>query len=124
LRAAPETIELCRGIKAGCSELAVERVREEWFKWAEKSAAPSAGLRFLEATEWIEHFPEVNALRGVPQDPEWHPEGDVFVHTLHCLDALATLPAWREADATRRIVFTLAVLAHDFGKPATTQEAT
>ena len=123
LRPAPETVALCRAIQAGYAELAVERVREEWFKWAEKSAVPSAGLRFLEATQWIEHFPEINALRGVPQDPEWHPEGDVFTHTCHCLDALVTLPAWREADAESRVVYALAVLAHDFAKPATTHEA-
>ena len=123
LRPAPETVALCRGIKAGCSELALERVRDEWFKWAEKSAVPSAGLRFLEATEWLEHFPEVNALRGVSQDPEWHPEGDVFTHTCHCLDALVNLAAWREADVESRIVYSLAVLAHDFAKPQTTHEA-
>lgn len=122
LQAAPETIALCRQIKAGYGELAVERVREEWFKWAEKSVAPSAGLRFLEATEWIEHFPEINVLRGVPQDPEWHPEGDVFTHTGHCLDALVTLPGWLEADAESRIVYSLAVLAHDFAKPQMTRE--
>ena len=46
-------------------ELAKERVREEWFKWAEKSEVPSFGLRFLAETEWIEHFPELNAIRGV-----------------------------------------------------------
>ena len=122
LSAAPETIEECRRIKSAYAELAVERVREEWFKWAEKSAKPSAGLRFLEATGWLEHFPEVNALRGVPQDPEWHPEGDVFAHTCHCLDALVSLPEWQRADAESRIVYSLAVLAHDFAKPQTTRQ--
>ncbi|MEY2410485.1 MAG: hypothetical protein QOF48_3155 [Verrucomicrobiota bacterium] len=123
LRAAPETVALCRQIKNSYVEIAIERVREEWFKWAEKSVMPSAGLLFLEQTEWIGHFPEVAALRGVRQDPEWHPEGDVFTHTCHCLDALVTLPAWRETDSAARIVYSLAVLAHDFGKPATTHEA-
>ncbi len=123
LRAAPETVALSRRIKSGYGELAVERVREEWFKWAEKSAVPSAGLKFLQQTEWLEHFPEVNALIGTPQDPEWHPEGDVFVHTCHCCDAMATLPEWQAADAESRIVYMLAILAHDFAKPATTQEA-
>ena len=122
LTGAPETIEECRRIKSGYAELAVERVREEWFKWAEKSIKPSAGLKFLEASEWIDHFPEVNALRGVPQDPEWHPEGDVFTHTCHCLDALVSLPAWQNADAESRIVYSLAVLAHDFAKPQTTRQ--
>jgi tRNA nucleotidyltransferase (CCA-adding enzyme) len=122
LTAAPETIEECRRIKSGYTELAIERVREEWFKWAEKSTKPSSGLRFLQATEWIEHFPEVNALRGVPQDPEWHPEGDVFTHTCHCLDALVSLPEWQGADPESRIVYSLAVLAHDFAKPQTTRQ--
>lgn len=123
LRAAPETVALCRQIKSSYGELAVERVREEWFKWAEKSAVPSAGLKFLVETEWIEHFPEVAALVGTPQDPEWHPEGDVFTHTGHCGDALVKLPAWQAADTESKIVLSLAVLAHDFAKPQTTTRA-
>jgi tRNA nucleotidyltransferase (CCA-adding enzyme) len=121
LSAAPETIALSRQIKSGYSELAIERVREEWFKWAQLSAAPSAGLRFLAASEWIDHFPEIKAMAGTPQDPEWHPEGDVFTHICHCCDAMARLEGWRQADAESRIVYMLAILAHDFGKPATTR---
>lgn len=119
---APETIELCRQIASSCSELPAERIREEWFKWASRSVRPSAGLRFLSDTGWVEHFPEVAQLRGVPQDPEWHPEGDVFVHTLHCCDALANLTQWQQADEESRIVWMLAILAHDFGKPGTTRQ--
>ncbi len=122
LEIAPETAALCRSIRSGYGELAVERVREEWFKWAQKSTVPSRGLHWLVATGWVEHFPEIQALLGTPQDPEWHPEGDVFTHTCHCLDALVTLPAWLAADAELRTVFSLAVLAHDFAKPQTTQE--
>lgn len=123
LTIAPETAALCRSIKASYGELAVERVREEWFKWAAKSTVPSRGLQLLVATEWIGHFPEIKALIGTPQDPEWHPEGDVFVHTCHCLDALVQLPAWRAASEELRIILSLAVLAHDFAKPQTTHEA-
>ncbi|MFM8468552.1 MAG: CCA tRNA nucleotidyltransferase [Limisphaerales bacterium] len=123
LRAAPETLSLCRSIKASFHELAVERVGDEWFKWAAKSVMPSVGLRFLADTEWIEHFPEIAALRGTPQDPEWHPEGDVFTHTAHCCDALVKLPAWQAAEEASRIAWMLAELAHDFGKPAVTHEA-
>jgi tRNA nucleotidyltransferase (CCA-adding enzyme) len=123
LTPASETAELSRSIKATYPELAKERVREEWFKWAEKSAKPSRGLEFLVATEWIEHFPELNAMRGVPQDPEWHPEGDVFTHTAHCCDAMATLAEWKAADPETRIVYMLAVLTHDTGKAITTVEA-
>jgi tRNA nucleotidyltransferase (CCA-adding enzyme) len=122
LQPAVETVELCRRIKDGFSELAGQRVRDEWFKWAEKSAAPSAGLKFLAATGWVDHFPEIKDLIGTPQDPEWHPEGDVFVHTGHACDAMARLPEWKSAGPESRRVLMLAILAHDFGKPATTQQ--
>ena len=121
LQPAGETVQLCRRIQGGFSELAGQRVRDEWFKWAEKSAAPSAGLEFLAATGWVDHFPEIKDLMGAPQDPEWHPEGDVFIHTGHCCDAMARLPEWRSAGPESRAVYMLAILAHDFGKPATTR---
>ncbi|MBI1842403.1 MAG: HD domain-containing protein, partial [Verrucomicrobia bacterium] len=124
LVATPQTIDLCRSIKSTFAEIAKERVREEWMKWAERAVRPSRGLEFLAATGWIEHFPEIARLRGTPQDPEWHPEGDVFVHTAHCCDAMAKLPVWLEADPSSRIAWMFAILAHDFGKPDTTREET
>jgi tRNA nucleotidyltransferase (CCA-adding enzyme) len=120
LTLAPETAVLGRSIVDRYAELAVERVWAEWEKWAVKATVPSRGLAVLEATGWIAHFPEIAVLRGVAQEPAWHPEGDVFTHTGHCLDALAGLPDWRESAAGRRRYLMLAVLAHDFGKPATT----
>lgn len=117
---APETAELCRNIANTFVELPVERVWGEWDKWATKAAKPSRGLAVLEETGWLRHFPEIAVLRGTPQEPEWHPEGDVFTHTQFCLDALVGLEAWREAHPARRRVLMFAVLAHDFGKPATT----
>src|SRR4051812_31047144 len=68
---APETIALCRSITATFAELPVERVWGEWEKWANKSTKPSRGLAVLEETDWLKHFPEVAALRGTPQEPEW-----------------------------------------------------
>jgi tRNA nucleotidyltransferase (CCA-adding enzyme) len=121
LRADPGTLSMCRGIQNAFGELAGERVREEWFKWAARSTAPSAGLHFLRETEWLRHFPEIHALAGIPQDSDWHPEGDVFVHTCHCCDALAGLQEWQQADEASRIVYMLAVLTHDLGKTVTTQ---
>jgi tRNA nucleotidyltransferase (CCA-adding enzyme) len=123
LTLAPETAVLCRSIRDSYSELPVERVWGEWEKWAAKSVKPSRGLAVLEETGWLVHFPEVAALRGTPQEPEWHPEGDVFIHTQHCLDALVSLPGWQAAEARHRCLLTLAVLAHDFGKPGTTSRA-
>jgi len=88
-----------------------------------KSAKPSRGLTILEETGWLRHFPEIAALRGTPQEPEWHPEGDVFTHTQICLDALVGLEGWRSSGPERRRRLAFAVLAHDFGKPATTERA-
>jgi tRNA nucleotidyltransferase (CCA-adding enzyme) len=120
LTAAPETAALCQQIAASHSELASERIREEWSKWAARSEHPSAGLRFLRDSGWLANYPELAALIGTEQEPEWHPEGDVFVHTGRCLDALVRLPEWRAADEPSRIAWSLAVLAHDLGKPGTT----
>lgn len=123
LQLAPETAALCRAIASAYAELPVERVWGEWEKWATKSTRPSRGLAVLEETGWLQHFPELAALRGTPQDPEWHPEGDVLAHTQHCLDALVGLTDWADAPSERRRRLSLAVLAHDFGKPATTHQA-
>lgn len=120
LQPAPETALLAAQMKSGYSELALERIRDEWFKWATLSTVPSAGLRFLEATEWIEHYPELNSLRQTPQDPQWHPEGNVFIHTCHCVDAMTSTPGWIQADPDLRAVLMFAILSHDFGKPSTT----
>jgi tRNA nucleotidyltransferase (CCA-adding enzyme) len=121
LRTAPETLQLCRRVVA--TDLAPERVWGEWFKWAADGVAPSRGLRHLADCGWLAHFPEISALQDTPQDQEWHPEGDVFVHTCHCLDALAELPEWQGEDAPARAILSFAVLAHDFGKPQTTHAA-
>ena len=121
LDAAPETVALCRSIAGTFPELATERVLGEWMKWATRATVPSAGLRLLRDCGWIGCFPEIAALIGVPQDPEWHPEGDVWTHTLHGLDALVGLDGWREADEQTRAVLSFAVLAHDLAKPAFTR---
>lgn len=123
LTLAPETAALCRSIVDTYAELPIERVWGEWEKWATKARRPSFGLTVLEETGWLRHVPELAILRGTPQEPEWHPEGDVFTHTQHCLDALVALRDWQESDPARRRLLTLAVLAHDFGKPATTARA-
>lgn len=120
---APETAALCRSISGTHKELAVERVWGEWDKWAVKAVKPSLGIIALKQTGWLQHFPEIAALDGVPQEPEWHPEGDVLIHTNHCLDALAGLPTWRTGSVETRRLLSFSVLAHDFGKATTTKQA-
>lgn len=120
---APETIALCATMRDSFAELPRERVWGEWNKWATQSIAPARGLGVLRDTGWLAHFPEIAALDGTEQEPLWHPEGDVFTHVGHCLNALVALPGWQQADMERRRVLTFAVLCHDLGKPAMTQRA-
>lgn len=115
LFAASETVALCRTISL--EDLPPERLFEEWSKLLLKGVKIGRGLEFLRATGWVRHFPELAALIGCGQDPKWHPEGDVWRHTCLCLDAFARR---RVGDAHEDLVVGLAVLCHDFGKPATT----
>ena len=101
-------------------ELPVERVWGEWEKWAVKSTAPSRGLAVLEQTGWLGHFPEIAALAGVPQEPEWHPEGDVLATPSIASTRWPAWPSGGTATRRRRRYLMFAVLAHDFGKPSTT----
>lgn len=112
---APETLELCKKIEP--EGLSRERVFDEWKKFFTKGEEPSRGLTFLRECGWVKYFPELNALIGVEQDPFWHPEGDVWNHTLRAMDAFARE---RVENDHENIVVGLAVLCHDFGKPATT----
>ena len=110
-----ELIALCRGLDL--DELSGERVFEEFRKLLLRAAKPSLGFKVLEDTGLLRFFPELDALRGVPQDPEWHPEGDVWVHTLMVLDVAASL---RGDEAGEDLALMFGALCHDLGKPATT----
>lgn len=119
---APETIAICRDMTP--EGLPCERLFGEWEKLLVKGVKISKGLRFLRSVGWTRYYPELERLIGCQQDPQWHPEGDVWDHTLCCLDAFA-----REREANGRtegrsaaedLVVGLAVLCHDFGKPACT----
>ena len=117
-RIAPETVELCRAIDL--SDLPAERIWGELEKLLLRARQPSIGLGWLHALGVLDKlFPEINALIEVPQDPEWHPEGDVFVHTRLTIDRARELID--ELSYARQVTVMLAALAHDFGKPATTE---
>lgn len=91
-----------------------------WLAWSE-SEKPSRVLWDLHGRGELSDWPELRALVGVPQDPTWHPEGDVWVHTLLVCDAAAEIAARESLVAEERLVLLLAALCHDLGKPATTQ---
>lgn len=114
----PATVELCRTVDL--RDLPPERIKEELFKLLLKSKKPSIGFQLLNEMGAIDQlFPEIADLRGCRQEPEWHPEGDVFIHTLLALDQAASII--EDLPAEKKITVMLAVLAHDFGKPATTE---
>lgn len=121
LTAAEETIQLCRTISDSYSELPKERVWGEWQKWAGQSKIPSYGLRFLQDTGWWDHYPIFREMSSTPQDPIWHPEGDVWTHTLHVCDAMAGLEEWKSNTLEMKVIYMMAALTHDFGKPSTTE---
>jgi tRNA nucleotidyltransferase (CCA-adding enzyme) len=115
LRADAETVAICGGLDP--LDLPQERIWDEWKKFILKGVDLSGGLAFLQDCGWLRFFPELAALVGCEQDVKWHPEGDVWTHTGHCLDAFAK---HRTGDEWEDLVVGLAVLCHDFGKPETT----
>lgn len=121
LTIAKETADLCRSIKNEYKSLATERVWGEWQKWAEKGVKPSAGLKVLRETGWLEFYPELHRLIGIPQEKRWHPEGDVWTHTLHVVDSAAEIAEREKLEPEDRMVLVMAALCHDLGKVHTTQ---
>ncbi len=115
---AAETVELCKAIDV--TDLPRERVWGELEKLLLKAGQPSIGLRWLYELGVVRRiFPEMDALVGVPQEPEWHPEGDVDVHTLMVVDEARRLID--DLPYERQVAVMLGALAHDFGKPPTTE---
>jgi len=105
----PATLAAIRRHRAAIAVVSAERVRDELARILTEGGA-RYGFELLDATGLIENLlPEVAAMKGVAQPPEFHPEGDVWVHTLLLLEkfehATATL-AW-------------GALLHDVGKPPT-----
>lgn len=84
---------------------------------AQGEVHPSVAIR---AQHFDESVPELKAMRGVPQDARWHPEGDVFTHSLLAADAAAQVWDAKGLGELRRDVVVLAALFHDAGKPRTT----
>lgn len=114
------TAELCR--RMPIAELPAERVWGEIEKLLLQAPRPSVGFELLDAWGLLPAVaPELLPLKVTPQEPEWHPEGDVWVHTLQVLDQAAPL---REGlDKPRALAVMLGALCHDLGKPATTRFA-
>jgi putative nucleotidyltransferase with HDIG domain len=105
----PETFAAVQRLAPLIRSVSAERVRDEIARIFTEGG-PGRGLELLDSAGLLrEILPEVSALKGVEQPPEFHPEGDVWKHTLIMLEGL------REPSIT----LALGVLLHDIGKPAT-----
>jgi tRNA nucleotidyltransferase (CCA-adding enzyme) len=116
MRLDPATAELSRTLLPEYAHLSRERVAEEWMKLAVKGKRPGLLWAYLIETGWIELYPPLARLVGVPQDPEWHPEGPVDVHVGHVLDAMARIADREGVVGDDRAVLVFAALTHDLAK--------
>jgi tRNA nucleotidyltransferase (CCA-adding enzyme) len=100
-------------------DLPAERIWGEVEKLLLLAQAPSVGFALaLELGVVDRLFPELKALVGCPQEPEWHPEGDVWVHTLMVVDEARR--RLEGLDHAKQVTVMLGAVCHDFGKPPTT----
>ena len=98
-----------------------ERIEQEFGKLLLLSRRPSYGIRWLHAIGRLSDvLPELAATVGIEQNPAWHPEGDVFEHTMQALDAAAII-AKKYDNEFDRLVLLYAALCHDLGKVSTTR---
>jgi tRNA nucleotidyltransferase (CCA-adding enzyme) len=110
------TRDLCRTVSL--DDLPAERI---WGEFEKLLLAPQPSVGFalmMDLGVVAALFPELHALAGCGQEPEWHPEGDVWVHTLQVIDQARA----RIDDLPRphQLTVMLGAVCHDFGKPATT----
>ena len=112
-----DTKALLRGI--ALDDLPAERIWGEVEKLLLQAPRPSVGLALALELGVVDNlWPELRPLVGCPQEPEWHPEGDVWVHTLLVVDQARRRIA--DLDRGRAAAVMLGALCHDLGKPATT----
>ena len=115
------TAEAIRRRAASIGRISAERIQQELARILLEAERPGRALETLSALGLLrEILPEVEAMRGQEQPPQFHPEGDVWTHTVMMLDAMRQSPPRPEA---RRARLAYAVLLHDVGKPATAVKA-
>ena len=114
----PATADVCRTIPL--DDLPAERIWGEIEKLLLAAPRPSVGFAVALDLLVVDHlFPELRALVGCLQEPDWHPEGDVWVHTLMVTDGAVEQSAG--LDRGPKLALMLGAVCHDFGKPATTE---
>ena len=117
----PRTFDLCFQMVKNqeFKNLPKERIFEEFKKLFLKSDKPSYGFELMKSLELIKLFPELEVLEKCEQDKEYHPEGNVWIHTLMTLDEMVK---YKTDDEYRNLYLFYALLCHDLGKPFCTKE--
>ncbi len=111
------TADVCRAIPL--DDLPAERIWGEIEKLLLQAERPSRGFELGRHLQVIERlFPELHALVDCPQEPEWHPEGDVWIHTMLVIDEMRR--RIDDLDKPDQLILMLGAVCHDLGKPATT----
>ena len=118
-------VEGIRCKAADITQVSAERIRDELTRILTEGGARRGFELLYQLGLLVRILPEVVRLRGVAQPPEFHPEGDVWTHTMLLLEKLgssAEAPSHsREASRTVRSTLAWGALLHDIGKPATYQ---
>jgi len=116
-----DSIHVMEQVVPQLSELPKERIQEEWKKLLLKAMKPSMGLEAAFELGIIEKLhPELAELNETEQDSLWHPEGNVWLHTLLCMNAGAQIIHRENLCVREAFVIMLSILCHDLGKPETT----
>lgn len=119
----PASLKVCRENLEPVKTLPRERLWEEWRKLLLKAEQPSMGLQTGKEIGIFKRFyPELEILSTLPQDKEWHPEGDVWVHTKMVVDAMAQIVRREKLEEDRAARLMFAALCHDLGKATTTEK--
>lgn len=118
----PATWDALRELAPAIGDVSAERIRDELLKML-TGPTPDRALRLLDASGLLaEVLPEVAAMKGVDQPPDYHPEGDVFEHTARALAALEPPQAREGRQGWETEALWLGTLLHDVGKPLTRTE--
>ena len=113
----PDTARICSAI--ALDDLPAERIWGEFQKLLLQAERPSIGFALARELGVVHQIlPEMEPLSDTPQDAEWHPEGDVWIHTLMVIDKARELNG--DLDRPRLAAIMLGAVCHDLGKPATT----
>lgn len=117
-----DSAELIRKMMPQLKELPKERIYEEWKKLLLKSEKPSLGIAAgMSLGVFQEIHPEFPPLKETPQEPKWHPEGDVWIHTLMTVDEAAKISRRENLNEDESLILLLSSLCHDLGKASTTE---